>query len=235
MQQTMTGIAGWQKNSFIDYPGTVSTVLFFGGCNLRCPYCHNPDIVFAPPVPCICWEEIDFFLQRRTGIIEGVVLTGGEPTLHARLKEIVDSIRLYGYKVKLDTNGLLPERIAAVNPDYLAVDIKTIPELYVSEFGAPYGDVEQRLRRSLAHVKKLGSSAEVRITCVPGLMDAERINSLGPLLSGVEHVLLQNFRPRERLLDQSYAGIRPFGKEEMNSFRILLSEYATRCEIRGDA
>lgn len=123
------GISGWQKTSFIDYPGTVSTVLFFEGCNLRCPYCHNPDIVLRKN-PQLSWTEIKSHLSSRKGLIEGVVLTGGEPTLHSCLPQIVNELRDDGFLIKIDTNGANPDMIAQCKPDYLALDFKTIPQRY---------------------------------------------------------------------------------------------------------
>ena len=127
MRACITGVAGWHKNSFIDFPGTVAAVLFFSGCNLACPYCHNPDIVKAGTSSLVRPDDIADFLEKRKGLIDGVVLSGGEPTLHACLAEAASFIRSLGYRVKLDTNGLLPDAVAAVKPDYLALDVKTAP------------------------------------------------------------------------------------------------------------
>ncbi|HAJ80497.1 MAG TPA: anaerobic ribonucleoside-triphosphate reductase activating protein, partial [Fibrobacteres bacterium] len=111
MPDFATGITGWLKNSFIDFPGTVSTVLFFSGCNLRCPYCHNPQIVTNAFLPQIPLQEILDFFQHRKGLINGVVLSGGEPAMHETAQSIAAHARSMEYTVKLDTNGLLPEKI----------------------------------------------------------------------------------------------------------------------------
>ena len=137
MQGNLKGWGGWTKNSFIDYPGTVSTVLFFSGCNLRCPYCHNCSLLDNPPDISGRSREFWKFLEKRKGLVEGVVISGGEPTLHPHLKDSIRELQQTGYKVKLDTNGLQPEVIAEFACDYVALDIKTEPGNYTTFLKSP--------------------------------------------------------------------------------------------------
>ena len=152
----------WLAEEFLHrFPGTVSTVLFFRGCNLRCPWCHNPSIVNGS-VSLIDTEEIFTWLEARRGLIDGVVLTGGEPTLHREaLPEVVETCRSLGYKIKLDTNGLLPDIIEKTNPDYLAMDLKTIPQRY-DQVGWTGDDPTAILSESLNIVRRMGDHAEIR-------------------------------------------------------------------------
>lgn len=235
MPADYVGIAGWLKNSFIDYPGTVSTVLFFSGCNLRCPYCHNPGIVHAKASGTIDHSEVLAFLEKRRGLIDGVVLSGGEPTLHPKLADLALMYREMGYKVKLDSNGLLPERIRKCKPDYLALDVKTHPERYNERVGAQCTDISERLATSIDIVRSMEDQAEIRITAAPGFIDRDSALSLGPMLAGVKRLYLQPVRINAATLDTSFAERGNFDLEELRDLRSIFSEFVDTCEIRGSA
>lgn len=225
------GIIGWQKNSFIDFPRTVSTVLFFRGCNLRCPYCHNPDIVFNR-LPPVSLNGILSFLDQRAGLIEGVVLTGGEPTLHKRLPDVISVLRDKGLKIKLDTNGLLPEMITLCKPDYLAMDLKTDPAQYV-RLGGEYNDIPDRIFQSIEIVKSMGDNAEIRITASPAFIDNNTINTIADLVTGVSKIYLQQTVTNNNLLDKAYADVDPYPVSVLEKFKSLLLEKVKQCTIRG--
>lgn len=233
MRCNLEGLGGWLKNSFIDFPGTVSTVLFFSGCNLRCPYCYNCSLITFPDDMSDRSNEVWDFLERRKALIEGVVLTGGEPTLHPNIKEIIKGIRERGYKVKLDTNGLLPGMIGEFSPDYLALDIKTDPALYSKYLKAQYDDIETRLKRSLSVVKKMGDRAEVRITVAPGIITRDIILTLRTLLKGVSLVCLQPVDLTRGALDPAFfESFDPVTKEEIAEYQKLLAPVVGSCVIR---
>jgi pyruvate formate lyase activating enzyme len=234
MRSRITGVAGRQKNSFIDFPGTVSTVLFFSGCNLRCPYCHNPDIVNAGPDGMISSDDIWDFLEKRSGTIEGVVLSGGEPTLHVSLVDTVPAMKKAGYRVKLDTNGLIPGMIEALGPDYLALDVKCAPGLYQELLSSPYEDTAQRLVRSISIARAMGDNAEIRITVAPGIVDKKIIGEIGELVNGVKKIFLQPMRKRGPLLNPAIMEKELVSPEEISLYREILSEFAGECVIRGD-
>ncbi|MBD3390929.1 MAG: anaerobic ribonucleoside-triphosphate reductase activating protein, partial [Chitinivibrionales bacterium] len=223
MRTKLVGLGGWLKNSFIDFPGTVSTVLFFAGCNLRCPYCHNVELVRKTVDQSLRSDEFWDFLDKRKGRIDGVVLSGGEPTLYPYLREVVDEIHERGYRVKLDTNGLLPEVAETFAVDYLALDVKTLPSRYRTLLGAGFDDVEPRLRRSLDRVRAMGDNAEVRITVAPRVVDRDVVRGLCPLLEGVRTVILQPMDQNAELLDLSYNAIAPVEKQEIWKFREMLA------------
>lgn len=231
MQEKNVGIIGWQKNSFIDYPGIISTVLFFKGCNLRCPWCHNPDIVFSK-LPEIDFNGIEQFIQKRHTIIQGVVLTGGEPTLHHSLEMVVERIRIYGVKIKLDTNGLNPEVISKVAPDYCALDIKTSLDNY-SSVGCKLHDAENRLLKSIDCVRSMGERAEIRITVVEPYVNETVITDVGQLIKGVSKVFLQRFRSSGVLIDSDAIGKQNVTGVTLERYREILLESVSVCEIRN--
>ena len=226
------GISGWLKNSFIDYPGTVATVLFFRGCNLRCPYCHNGPLV-RKELPEIPFSDVLDFLLKRKGILEGVVLSGGEPTIHATLPLVVREVRKLGYRVKIDSNGLNPDMIETCAPDYLSLDIKTIPERYTA-LGCSTSEYKSHLQQSLQLVRAMGARAEVRITVAPGFVDEEVIIQLRELLAGISQVFLQPYRNTTDLLDRSFAFCEPLPEREIQHYRDLLALSVGTCSIRGE-
>jgi pyruvate formate lyase activating enzyme len=233
MRCELTGVAGFHKTSFIDFPGTVATVLFFSGCNLRCPYCHNPHVVNAQQSEEIDSSEIWSFLEKRQKTIDGVVFSGGEPTLHACCSSASAAMRDLGFRVKLDTNGLLPDMIGKIAPEYLALDVKTLPRHYKTYCASPYDDTAERLARSLAIVKSMGTNAEVRITCAPGFVTREVMSELVPLIAGVSRVFLQPLQNKVQLLDPEFAEKPLIPQEEIEQFREILAPHVGRCDIRG--
>ncbi len=226
-------ISGWQKNSCIDYPGKIATVLFFAGCNLRCPFCHNPDIVHNSVADHVGVSEVLDFCRRRRGCIDGVVLSGGEPTLYD-LSGLVASLRTQGLSIKLDTNGLRPGEIDRIAPDYLALDVKTTPQRYGPILGYTYGEVEKKLRRALDIVRRMGAHAQVRITAAAGVVDEAAIGVIARMCEGVHTVYLQRMQYHGgRVLDPDFfTGHTGYTDTQLGRFREILSEYVDRCHIR---
>ena len=230
----LPAISGWTKTSFIDcLPGHPATLLFLSGCNLRCPYCHNPSIVLDryPPIP---FDAIrNHIVKLKDVIIESAVISGGEPTLHPELNALCGKLKALGLKIKIDTNGLEPDVLTTCRPDYLAVDIKTAPEKY-RLLNAPYGGGEcrERLSKSIGVVKSMGDNAEIRITAVPGIIDRGDIESLLADLRGVSKVFLQQFNPNQPMLDPAYSSVKPYGADELESMRSMFSEAGINCKIR---
>jgi pyruvate formate lyase activating enzyme len=226
-------IAGWQKTSFIDFPGTVSTVLFLSGCNLRCPYCHNPDIVNDAFEPAL-FDEVREYIIKRNGVIEGAVVSGGEPSIYGGLKNLCGELKALGLKVKIDTNGLEPEAVAGCNPDYVALDVKTSFEKYrLLNIPPNYNDIRGRLRLSIDMVRRMGDSAEVRITAVPGIVDRKDIESLTQELAGVKKVFIQQFEPAQLMLDPAYKSVKPYPIEELEVWCGIFFRASIDCVIRG--
>lgn len=183
----------------VDYPGKIASVIFLGGCNWRCPYCYNVDLVLPErlrELPDLSEEEVLSELRRREGFIKGVVVTGGEPTIWGRrLRGLLERIRYEtGLEIKLDTNGSNPELLERLLEaglvDYLALDFKTAPSRY-EELGGRFEPV----KRSLELLKGLDGRAEVRITVVPALVSEKEISEMMPYLEGIKRVALQKFLP----------------------------------------
>lgn len=180
-------------------------------------------------------SEIWDFLEKRKNLIEGVVFTGGEPTLHPNINNLIEELHSLGYRVLLDTNGLLPEMIEEFSPDYLALDVKTLPQLYTSLLKAPYEDVDTRLKHSLDILKSMGDNAEVRITVAPDIITEDVICNLRPLLDGVQKVFLQPANLRQEILDPSFfPSSSPIPMNEINYFQELLSSVVGSCTIRNE-
>ncbi len=235
MQGNLKGLGGWVKNSFIDYPGTVSTVLFFSGCNLRCPYCHNCSLLDKPPDISGRSDEFWKFLEKRKGLVDGVVISGGEPTLHPYLKEYIRELQQMGFKVKLDTNGLLPEVIEAFACDYVALDIKTEPGNYPALLKSPYNDEQTRLKKSIAIVKGMEKNAEIRITVANRIVTRQTICNLIPLLEGAQNVFLQPADLKLEILEPAFfESLDRVSAEEMEEYRTLLSSVVGTCVVRNE-
>ncbi len=234
MRTDFRGLTSWLKNSFIDYPGTVATVLFFSGCNLRCPYCHNGSLITSPEDLSHMSDTIWDFLEQRKTTMEGAVFSGGEPTLHPHLVENIKEIRSLGYRIKLDSNGLRPKIIQSFSPDYLALDIKTRPDLYPVLLKASHKEIKERLEQSIALVKKMGANAEIRITVAPKVITTSIIESCAHLIEGVERVYLQPANLRKELLDPNFfKDLSPLPSEEIKRFQEIITPYVGSCHIRN--
>ncbi len=190
-------IAGLRPCSFIDYPGRLAAVVFTHGCNLRCRYCHNPELLSGPPPRRIDEGEVVGLLDQRRGKLDGLVVTGGEPTLQPGLAAFLARVKAMGFQVKLDTNGTRPEVVegllAAQLVDFLAIDLKATPE----EAGWLCGSVEQPAgaRRCLALALAAGVAHEVRTTVMAPVHTAAHLAALAPWAAGAERWVLQRFRP----------------------------------------
>jgi pyruvate formate lyase activating enzyme len=176
-------IGGFIKSSLVDYPGKVAAVIFTQGCNFRCPYCHNPQLVFPELFTgAISFEYIRDFLEGRRELLDGVVFCGGEPTLQDDLPEIIREIRSLGYTVKLDTNGSNPDVLAEALPylDYVAMDIKAPFDQYSRICGVPVDDYE--IRRSMLLIRAAGIQYEFRTTFHPEFMPIEKNKEIKMML-----------------------------------------------------
>ncbi len=233
-EQLFRGIVSLQKNSFIDYPGKASAILFFTGCNLRCPFCHNATLADGTTEPTISPTEIIEYLTKRKKFLDGVTITGGEPTLYPNLPELVHFLKNdLGYSVKLDSNGLNPTMLEQTSFDFLAMDLKTTPERYESQLGAQE-KVAENLLKSLEIVKSMGANAEIRITCAPGIVDDSVIESLLPLLKGVHAVRLQPFKYSDNVIDPKFFLNTPMiTDEDLFRWKDRIGEVVNECSVRG--
>lgn len=222
---------GLQKTTLLDFPGEVAATVFTPGCNLRCPYCHNPTLVQPPyPVDLISLDELDRFLEKRDRVLGGVCITGGEPLLHENLHELITLIRSHDLKVKLDTNGTFPEGLAKADVDYIAMDLKTVPEKYDTLL-CPTMNTGTKIKASVAYLKNAGIPYEFRTTVVPGIVGPEELKSMLPLLRGAEKYVLTPFRPGSTLA-ADYSTLKPPSEEYIQQLCKMLAEQGIPCELR---
>jgi pyruvate formate lyase activating enzyme len=230
-------LGGLQRHSLIDFPGRVSCVCFLAGCNFRCPYCHNPDLV-APGAsyPRILDNDFFAFLETRKGLLDGVVLSGGEPTLEEHLPAFCERIRSMGFGVKLDTNGSRPSVIRSLVQqgllDYIAMDLKTGIDRYPALMNGPFR--WEAIEQSVRLIMDSGLDYEFRTTCVNPFVDEPMVRQTAALIEGARRYVLQPFR-RARLLDPGFfRGREPgYTEEEMDSLRALAAPFVQECFLRG--
>ncbi|MFP4445655.1 MAG: anaerobic ribonucleoside-triphosphate reductase activating protein [Desulfosudaceae bacterium] len=231
----MMVIGGLQKISVIDFPGKVSCVLFCAGCNFHCPYCHNPDLISADIEPLFSGEAFQEFLEKRRGFLDGVVITGGEPTLNEDLAAWCGRIKDLGLAVKLDTNGSRPavlERLLDSGcVDYLAMDVKTVPEKYPSLLAGGSFD-PGNIRSSIEMIKQSGLDYEFRTTCVRPFVDEDVMSEVAGLVAGAPLYVLQQCRLQRVLAPEFFDQTAEIGSEELERFRALAAGQVDCCQIR---
>src|SRR3989339_864583 len=218
-------IKGLQKTSLIDYSPYTSCVVFLAGCDFRCPFCQNPDLVLNPEkLDTIKKEDFFEFLKKRKKWLDGACITGGEPTLYKELPEFIKQIKDLGYKLKLDTNGNNPDMLKELVKlaDYVAMDIKSSLEKYDESAGVKV-DIE-KIKKSVEIIKNSGIDWEFRMTVVPALHSQEDFEKIGKWLKGAKRFFLQQFS-NKICLDKSFEKITPFSKEDMEEFKVILSKY----------
>jgi len=229
-------VAGWHGTTLVDFPSRVASILFFAGCNLRCPFCHNPGLVlpelFAPETA-VEFDEILKRITDRRDFISGVVFTGGEPLMQPELAEAIAAVRALGLAVKLDTNGTWPDRLLAVldQVSYVALDLKTSPARYLEATGgmADFSSVE----RSLDLLRSSAVPYELRTTVVPGLVTLDDIGALVPRVSGAPLYALQSFVSRETL-DPAWTGLGAAAPELLQEMAALLRPSVKKVIIRSN-
>lgn len=226
-------ISGLQKTTLLDFPGRVACTIFLNGCNFRCPFCQNSEILDGRGGEDISREELFAFLRKRKGIFDGVCVSGGEPLLHEESLEFLRDIKALGYAVKLDTNGAFPARLKAAvqggSVDFVAMDIKNSPKKYAKTAGVPV-DLA-KIEESAAFLMECGIAYEFRTTVVKQLHAAEDFIRIGQWLRGAKRYFLQTFRDGETVLR---SGLSPCSDAEMHAFKKLLQPYIPSVLIRGE-
>jgi len=223
--------------SMLDWPGRISSVLFVSGCNFRCPYCHNPELVEPQEEGGFYWSELEAFLREREGWLDGVVITGGEPTLYQDLPELCRRLKKAGLGVKLDTNGSRPEVLRCLLEkglvDFVAMDLKTSLERYplVVRRPFPVDLLAKRISESIRLILEWGGEHEFRCTLAPGLVEEEDLKALAAIAQGGKKLVLQAFRG-EKTLDPDWRGREGYPPEKLWEWARRLSSYVP-VEVRG--
>ena len=227
-------ICGFQKLSLVDYPGKLAATVFTGGCNLRCPFCHNALLVTRlDETPELPEAEVLAFLERRRGLLDGVVLSGGEPLLQTDAADFLRKVRDMGFAVKLDTNGCFPDRLAAILEaglvDYVAMDIKNSPEKYPRTVGIPGFDTAA-VEESVRLLTRSGVDHEFRTTFVRELHTAADVEAIGRWLQGSPRYFLQNFADSGDLIQGGWHG---FTAQELQDFAAAAHPFFGQVDLRG--
>lgn len=233
----MAKIYGVQGISVIDYPGSIASVLFLGGCNFRCPYCHNVSLIDScSSIGYRNSQSVLDELEKRKGFIDSVVVTGGEPlTNGSELIELLSKLRETNLSIKIDTNGyntdMLIKILEAKLVDYVAMDVKTSIEKY--DIAAGFQLDKSRILQSIEVVRESCVEYEFRTTCVPRLVDDEEIESIARLIEGATHYYIQQYRVEKPTLDPYYMKLLPYSKEKLENYRAIAQKYVYSVDIRG--
>lgn len=236
-------IGGFQKLTLLDYPGQIAALVFTKGCNFRCPYCHNASLVETAdrtlqrpqdgtePTA----ESVLEYLEKRSGLVDGLVITGGEPLLQTGLKDFIRQVRALGYLVKLDTNGSFPDRLAALLEegllDYVAMDIKQTPERYASLIGTAAADLVPRVLESAALLKASPVPSEFRTTLVKGLHTPEDAEQMAAFAGTQKPYFLQAYVDSGDVLRPE--GLCSFSPQELDQILVRVRKYCPGAVLRN--
>ena len=231
-------IAGLQKMTLLDYPGQVACTVFLQGCNFRCPFCHNSSLLPGAGETLMEDAQLLAFLKKRVGLLDGVCITGGEPTLQKELPRLLKQIKTLGYRVKLDTNGSNPEMLKAVveagNVDYVAMDIKNAPAQYEKTAGMKPALLE-KVEESVRYLMSGAVDYEFRTTVVEELHDADSVLEMGRWICAlggkpVKHWYLQQYMDRDSVLSP---GLHAPSPKSMQEFVEILNPFVEAVSLRG--
>ena len=232
-------IGGLQKFSLLDYPGHIAAIVFTQGCNFRCSFCYNPMLVLPKnrdkeDHSHISEDDLFEFLKSRAGKLDGIVVTGGEPTVHNDLPELIKKIKDLGFKVKLDSNGTNPEMLKKLIEkkliDYIAMDIKTSPDNY------------KKVTKDKTHLEKVEKSIKIvvgsklpyefRTTVVPEVVEKDDIPKIGEMIKGARVWYFQQFKPDTDLLEKKFQKVIPHSDEDLEEMAKIARRYVKKCEVR---
>lgn len=227
-------ICGINKTTLLDYPGHLATTIFLGGCNFRCPFCHNSSLVNTPlNQPVLKVNEVLDFLAQRRHILEGVCITGGEPTIHIELPVLIGKIKNLGLNVKLDSNGSNPSMIKYLTEqnliDSIAIDIKNSKENYEKAIGIPMALLDT-VCESVSYVMSCGVPYEFRTTVVKGIHQSEDFIRIGEWIRNANAYYLQSYKDSGDILSPGYSS---FSKLEMENFKDMIQSAIPTVLVRG--
>ena len=228
-------ISGLQKLTLLDYPGKVACTVFTGGCNFRCPFCHNSTLVLPGQIAHDSSEEaVLSFLRKRVGVLDGVAVTGGEPLLHADIGDFLKEVKALGFLVKLDTNGSFPDRLISLVEaglvDRVAMDIKNAPALYAKTAGLEHFDLAG-VERSKDFLLEGRVDYEFRTTVVKGLHTRESLTEAAHWIEGAKEYYLQQYKDSGAILDST--GLSSFDADEMHALADAVRLIIPAVHVRG--
>ena len=224
---------GLQKMTLLDFPGLVACTVFLGGCDLRCPFCHNAELLDMNVLGIMDEKELYAFLETRRGKLDGVAVTGGEPTLRKDLPELLRTIKDMGFKVKLDTTGNHPDMLKTVVGeglvDYVAMDVKNSKERYAETVGLTGFDIS-RVDESISFLLRGDVEYEFRTTVVKQFHDRDSFIGIAEWIKGAEKYYLQNFVDRDTV---PFAGLEARSENELKEYAEIVKPYVGVVELRG--
>ena len=227
-------IGGFQKTSLLDYPDQISAIVWTVGCNFKCPFCYNKNLVDGN-VKFIPEDEILSFLKKRKGMLEALSISGGEPFLQKDIADFTAKVKKLGYLVKIDTNGMYPEKLKELIDnklvDYIAMDVKAPKDKYNTLAGVKV-DISN-IEKSINIIKKSAPDYEFKTTFVPDLLKKEDIIKIAKWLEGSETYFLQQFKVNTPLISSSLEKITPYPKEYIVETFEEIKPYFKKCETRG--
>ena len=230
---------GLQKMTLLDFPGRVACTVFLGGCDFRCPWCHNYELAVGSAEPVMDEEEFFAFLKKREGLLEGVAVTGGEPCLSKELPAFLRKIHEMGFLTKLDTNGAHPELLEQILreglADYVAMDIKNSPGKYLLTAGLTGSEAQQeallgRVRRSIRLIMELAPDYEFRTTVIRQFHEEQDFAEIGEMIRGARRYFLQSFTDRDTV---PYGGLGAPGAEELQRYAEQVRRFVPDVQTRG--
>ncbi|MCP3899527.1 MAG: anaerobic ribonucleoside-triphosphate reductase activating protein [Desulfobacteraceae bacterium] len=237
-------LGGLQKHTLIDFPGHLACTIFTFGCNFRCPYCHNPELVLPSysenTQENISKTDIYSFLETRKGLLDGVAITGGEPCLQTDLINFCHDIKKMGFKIKLDTNGTFPKILEQLFDeklvDYVAMDIKSNLQIYSTAAGkyVNLNAIKKSINLIMEKSNEVGFNYEFRTTCVKSLMDEKIIKDIGEMIKGAEKYILQLCNSSADVLNPDFLKKQDsfFSEKELLYLKSIVETYVNKCEIR---
>lgn len=237
----MIKIGGLQKLTLIDFPGRLAATVFLSGCNFRCPFCFSSELVMPAKIklqPKISQKSFFTFLKKRKGLLEGVVICGGEPTINKNLPQFIKKIKKAGYLIKLDTNGsnfpALKSLIEKKLLDYVAMDIKGPKEKYgeITGMGRAWSNRKlNNIEKSINFIKSSNIDFEFRTTIVPNLLQKEDILAIAHWIKPAPKYFLQNFRPK-KTIDPEFEKIKPYPQNHLLEIQKAVSPFFETCQVR---
>lgn len=227
-------IGGFQKISLLDYPDRIACIVFTQGCVFRCKFCYNVDLLDPEKDSSVTEESFFSFLEKRKGLIDGVVITGGEPTIQADLFEFISKIKEKGYLVKLDTCGYFPKRLKNLLDkgviDYLAMDVKATKEKYSDLVGIEVDT--QLIIDSIRHIKNSKILHEFRTTVIDGIHKESDIIEIAQMIEGADLFLLQKYKTVSKVVNLDYQKKKAPPEEFLKEIALKCEKYVKKCEIR---
>jgi len=232
---------GLHRVSLLDYPGKIAAIAFVGGCNFRCGFCYNRDLVLnSQALPSISEEEVLRYLEENRDWLDGLEVTGGEPTLQPELPSFLKKVKALGYSVKLDTNGSNPKMLAELLEkhliDYVALDVKAplVEDKYQAAIGTQANGVLKEVEKSIELLRSSnGIDYEFRTTVVPELMSKEDIALIAEQISGAKRFYIQQFKAGGSHVDERYSGMAPYPLEFLREVRDQIAQNFQVCRVRG--